>query len=188
MNTILYYSSYCKSSSKVLQILSKFEFSKDLHFICIDKRINNNGQTYAILQNGQNILIPKNIVAVPSLLIINQDCKVISGVENIMNYLQPTINRNIQQSTKNNNVPMCSNADDHYTSFEGFESCIMSDHFSFYDQHHSTNVFQPNVTNNERNSIDENKIKMDDASSLIDRYKKERDRDDQLYKPQQSNI
>ena len=39
MSTILYYSNYCEHSRKLLQSLSKTDIKKDIHFICIDKRV-----------------------------------------------------------------------------------------------------------------------------------------------------
>jgi len=39
MSCILYYSKYCEISKKYLQILSKTNYQKEIHFICIDKRI-----------------------------------------------------------------------------------------------------------------------------------------------------
>ena len=38
MSNILYYSNYCDNCSKLLQIVSKLESKKDMHFINIDKR------------------------------------------------------------------------------------------------------------------------------------------------------
>ena len=39
MSCILYYSKYCEVSKKYLQLLSKSDVQKDIHFICIDKRV-----------------------------------------------------------------------------------------------------------------------------------------------------
>ena len=38
-NNILYYSNYCDNSKKLLQILSQSRIKDDIHFICIDKRM-----------------------------------------------------------------------------------------------------------------------------------------------------
>ena len=38
MSSILYYSNFCEHSKKLLQTISKSDISKDIHFICIDKR------------------------------------------------------------------------------------------------------------------------------------------------------
>lgn len=219
MSTILYYSNYCKSSNRVLQLLSKYDMKNQVHFICIDGRINKNGNMYAILPNGQEMLIPKNISAVPSLMILNQQYTVISGVDDIMNFFQKNINHQINTATKNNTVPVSTHADDGYSAFGGFGSGIVSDSFSFLDQDdselkttgngglrqmHSYATLNDDVTitpevkksrnpnggnSNPINGSSSNsnksgsRIADGDTSSLLDRYKQERDRDLQIYGP-----
>ena len=85
MSSILYYSNFCENSKKILLILSKSDIKNNMHFICIDKRIQKNNKTYVILDNYQEILLPSNITSVPSLLSIKDNYKVIVG-ENILNY------------------------------------------------------------------------------------------------------
>jgi hypothetical protein len=210
MSTILYYSNYCKSSNKVLQLLSKYDMSNQIHFICIDGRVNKNGNTYAVLPNGQEMLIPKNITAVPALLILNQQYKVVYGINDIINFFQRGIEQQVNDATKNNTVPVSTSADDGYSAFGGFGGGIVSDHFSFLDQDDNEmsaqgngglrqmhNYARPNenilytpglVTNNNSNSKNNNnetsgyKIK-DGDTSLLDKYKQERDKDLQMYGP-----
>lgn len=204
MSTVLYYSNYCKSSNKVLQLLSKYDI-KNLHFVCIDGRINKNGNTYAILPNGQEMLIPKNITAVPSLMILNQQYNVISGVDEIMNFFQRNIDRQINNATKNNTVPINTPSNNGYLEFSGFGGGIVSDHFSFLDQddtelstkgnggmrqmhNYATineDIISKNVANNTQESSG-NKIKDGDTSSLLDRYKQEREKDLKMYQPKPS--
>ena len=52
MSCILYYSNFCEPSKKLLQTVSKTEMAKDIHFICIDKRVKENDKMFIILQNG----------------------------------------------------------------------------------------------------------------------------------------
>lgn len=202
MSTILYYSNYCKSSSKVLQILSKYDLSDSVHFVCIDGRVNKNGNMYAILPNGQEMLIPKNISAVPSLLILNQQYNVISGVDNIINFFQRGIEQQVNHATRNNTVPVSTSADNGYSAFGGFGSGIVSDHFSFLDQNDEDLSTKGNgglrqmhnyallndtheISKNVQSSTDQtgNKIRDGDTASLLDRYKQERDRDLQKFTP-----
>ena len=208
MSTILYYSNYCKSSSKVLQILSKFDLSDRVHFVCIDGRVNKNGNMYAILPNSQEMLIPKNISAVPSLLILNQQYNVISGVEDIINFFQSGIEKQVKHATQNNTVPISTSGDDGYSAFGGFGGGIVSDCFSFLDQDDNEmsakgngglrqmhNYATPNdeftglgkntntTTKTNTTETTGNKIKDGDTSSLLDRYKQERDRDLQMFAP-----
>ena len=89
MSSILYYSNFCEHSKKLLQSISKANISKDIHFICIDKRIkDSNNKIYIILENGQKIIMPENISRVPALLLLNQNYQVLYG-EAIVQYFKP---------------------------------------------------------------------------------------------------
>ena len=58
MSSILYYSKYCEVSKKYLQLLSKSNVQKDVHFICIDKRVkDSNNKTYIILDSYENVSV-----------------------------------------------------------------------------------------------------------------------------------
>ena len=67
MGLILYYSNYCNNSKNLLSLISKNNIQNDIHFICIDKRINKNNKIYVILENGQELVLPHNITAVPDI-------------------------------------------------------------------------------------------------------------------------
>ena len=127
MSSILYYSNFCENSKKILLILSKSDIKNNIHFICIDKRIQKNNKTYVILDNYQEILLPNNITSVPSLLSIKDNYKVIVG-ENILNYLNP-IQNNMQNNMQNNFI----NEPDSF-SMNNNMSGIISDVYSFLDQ------------------------------------------------------
>lgn len=131
MSCILYYSNYCEPSKKLLQTVGKTQNAKDIHFICIDKRIkDNNGKIYIILQNEQKILMPENVTRVPALLLLNQNYRVIYGDE-IYQHLKPQQQVQVQQATKNNMEPI--NFQDGFNAFSGFGG-IISDNYSFLDQ------------------------------------------------------
>jgi hypothetical protein len=183
--------------------------SNQIHFICIDGRVTKNGNNYAVLPNGQEMLIPKNITAVPALLILNQQYNVIYGVNDIINFFQRGIEQQVKHATQNNNIPVSTSVDDGYSAFGGFGGGIVSDHFSFLDQDDSElsaqgngglrqmhNYARPNDniiytpglgtkknSNIKTTETSGNKIRDDDTSSLLDRYKQERDRDLQMYSP-----
>lgn len=132
MSSILYYSNYCEHSKKLLQTLSKSSCSKDMHFICIDKRIkDSNNKTFIILENGQRIILPENVVKVPALLLLNQGYNVLYG-ESILQHLKPRQETEVRQATYNNLEPLA-------FSFggggggSGFSN-IVSDQYSFLDQ------------------------------------------------------
>jgi len=127
MSCILYYSKYCEVSKKYLQILSKSNDQKDIHFICIDKRIKDaNNKTYIILENSQKIILPDNITRVPALLLLTKGYEVLYG-EKILEYLKPKQEIAVRQATKNNMEPTA-------FSFGGGFSNIVSDQYSFLDQ------------------------------------------------------
>lgn len=126
MSSILYYSNYCEHSKKLLQTLTKSNLQKDIHFICIDKRVKEaNNKTYIILENGQKIIMPENINRVPALLLLNEGYNVLYG-EAILQYFKPKQQMNVKQATNNNLEPMA-------FSFDGGFNNIVSDHYSFLD-------------------------------------------------------
>ena len=135
MSSILYYSNFCEHSKKLLQYVHKSGSTKDMHFICIDKRVkDDNGKIYIVLQNGQKILMPENVKSVPALLLMAQNYRVIYGDE-IYNFLKPQVTQNVKQATQNNMVPMA--FQDGFSAFDGFSSMgggIASDSYSFLDQ------------------------------------------------------
>jgi hypothetical protein len=126
MSTILYYSNFCEHSRKLLQTLSKSDIKKDIHFICIDKRIKENNKIFIILENGNKILMPDNIDRVPALLLLNQGYNVLYG-DSILEHFRPVQQKMVKQATQNNMEPLS-------FSFEngGFGN-VVSDQYSFLD-------------------------------------------------------
>ena len=132
MSCILYYSNYCEPSKKLLQTVMKTQNSKDIHFICIDKRERDSaGKVYIILKNGQKIIMPENVTRVPALLLLNQNYKVIYGDE-IYTHLRPQVQQQVREATKNNMEPI--NFQDGFGAFGGFGGGVVSDSYSFLDQ------------------------------------------------------
>ena len=128
MSCILYYSKYCEVSKKYLQMLSKSSSQKDIHFICIDKRVKEaNNKTYIILDNGQKIILPENVTRVPALLLLNQGYQVLYG-EQILEHLKPRQEVEVRQATRNNMEPMA------FSFGGGGFGDIVSDQYSFLDQ------------------------------------------------------
>jgi hypothetical protein len=124
MSSILYYSNFCEHSKKLLQSLSKSQVSKDLHFICIDKRTKgSDNKIYIVLENGQKIVMPENVTNVPALLLLNQNYVVLYG-DAIYNHLKPKQEVITRQATSNNMEPM---------AFSLGGGSIVSDQFSFLD-------------------------------------------------------
>ena len=130
MSCILYYSKYCEVSKKYLQLLSRTQQAqKDLHFICIDKRVKDaNNKTYIVLEDGQKIILPENVTKVPALLLMTQGYQVLYG-EQILQYLKPKQQQEVRVATQNNMEPMAFG----FGSGGGFGD-IVSDKYSFLDQ------------------------------------------------------
>jgi hypothetical protein len=126
MSSILYYSNFCEHSKKLLQSISKANVSKDIHFICIDKRTKDaNNKIYIILENGQKIIMPENVSRVPALLLLNQNYQVLYG-EAIVQHLKPKQEALIKKATQNNLEPMA-------FGFGGGFGNVTSDQYSFLD-------------------------------------------------------
>jgi hypothetical protein len=127
MSSILYYSNYCENCKRLLQALSQSSVKDGIHFICIDKRHKgNNGATYVVLENGQDLLLPPTITKVPALLLLNKGHHVLFG-DDIDNHLTPQQETVNMVATKNNGEPLAFSL-----ASSGFG--VASDNFSFLDQ------------------------------------------------------
>ena len=129
MSCILYYSKYCDVCKKYLQLLSKTDTQKDIHFICIDKRVKeSNNKTYIILENSQKIILPENVTKVPALLLLTQGYQVLYG-EQILQHLKPQQQQEVKNATQNNMEPMAFSL-----GGGGSFGDVVSDQYSFLDQ------------------------------------------------------
>ena len=126
MSSILYYSNFCEHSKKLLQVVSKSQVSKDIHFICIDKRVTEGGKIYVILENQQKLLLPENVARVPALLLLNNN-QILYG-EHIYNNLKSKNEVVTQKVTQNNMEPMAFSLGN-----SGGFSGVTSDQYSFLD-------------------------------------------------------
>ena len=79
MNGILYYSNNCPKCNALLHKIGKTSKRNELHFLCVDSRTNEDGQTYLELKTGEKVLLPVTITKVPALLLLDRGCMVIFG-------------------------------------------------------------------------------------------------------------
>ena len=130
MGKIIYYSNFCENCKNLLNVISKTDLQKSIHFICIDKRNQKNGKTYIILETNQEVLLPDNITSVPALLLLQDNFRTLFG-NDILDYLKP-----IEREEKN----VATNYQGEPTSYimggntGGFGFGVMSDAYSFLDQ------------------------------------------------------
>ena len=104
---------------------SQSQVKNDIHFICIDNRVTKEGDTFIILPNQKEIILPKTVDKVPALLLLNRGNQVLYG-QNIIQYLNPVKN-NIQERLRNVEP-------DAFCLSDINNSGVMSDSFSFLDQ------------------------------------------------------
>jgi hypothetical protein len=125
MSSILYYSNFCDHSKKLLQTITKTNVQKDIHFICIDKRVKEGNKIFIVLETGQKIVMPESVTRVPALLLLTQGYKVLYG-EAILQHMRPKQEVEVRKATQNNLEPMA-------FSFGGGLGDITSDQYSFLD-------------------------------------------------------
>ena len=125
MTSVFYYSNFCEHSRKILQKISKTDVAKNVHFLCIDKRITDkSGKTFIITENQQQIILPNIITKVPALMNLN-NFSVTFG-DDIYFQLKPAEEVAVQKATQNNMEPMS-------FSMSSNMFGIVSDQYSFLD-------------------------------------------------------
>lgn len=129
MSQILYYSNFCQNSQRLLQTLKQSACQKDIHFLCVDRRVKgHDGTTNIVLQNGQQVQLPPTITKVPALLLPNRGFQVLFG-EQIYQFLQPREKQAMASATNNQGEPECFA----FGSGGIASGCIASDQYSFWD-------------------------------------------------------
>jgi len=124
MSLILYYSNHCEPSKNLLQTISRSKIKEEIHFVCIDKRIQgNDGATYIILENNQQMVLPPTVTKVPALLLLNRGHQVLFG-QQIYQHLQPKEEQYTTQATNFNQEPL---------AFSLTEMGGNSDNYSYLD-------------------------------------------------------
>ena len=125
MSSVLYYSNFCNYSKNTIQKLNKIGVGKDVHFICIDKRVKEGNNVYIVLENGQKIIMPPIISRVPALLLLNNNYTILYGEDILENFKQSS-ELNVKVATNNNLEPSAFSLGN-----SGFG--IVSDNYSFLD-------------------------------------------------------
>ena len=125
---IMYYSTHCEHSRKLLQEISKTNLRQQMHFICIDKRVRgSHGEILIVLDNGSAIPLPPHVKTVPTLMITDDNARLIEG-QQIYDYLFPKQDHDISKQGMNaNNGPLPFSVG----TMGGF---VVSDTYSFLSQ------------------------------------------------------
>jgi hypothetical protein len=103
---VLYYSNYCKHSTKVLDFLVKGGLVETLNCICVDKRKRHpqTNQIVVYLENGKQATMPPNVHSVPSLLLVSDNYKLVMGSEIIKHY-EPKVRAKLASANFHNGEP-----------------------------------------------------------------------------------
>jgi SUMO ligase MMS21 Smc5/6 complex component len=70
MTELLFYSTKCNFCAKMLIELRNL---KKIYYVCVDNTVTINNKKYAVLSNGNHILIIPEITSIPSLLIVQDE-------------------------------------------------------------------------------------------------------------------
>ena len=126
MSIVLYYSNQCNHSKELLRMLSKSQKSKDIHFVCIDKREQHkDGGVHILLDNGDRLLLPPNIKSVPAMLLLDHGNRVVSGLAEIKHFLKPGEVEITNKADKLNGEPLAFSFDE--------MGHTLSDNYSYLD-------------------------------------------------------
>ena len=134
MSSILFYSKNCNQCNTLLANISKHD-TKDVHFVCIDNRRKNaDGSIKAILPNNKEFLVPPNVTSVPSLLLLTRGNRILVGVKEVTDHLQPIIELNHKFPESNDHVAPITEPAAFGTWDTAGCTGVVSDLYSYLDQ------------------------------------------------------
>jgi hypothetical protein len=119
----LYFSKYCRHSSKLLEDLNQLGMSKKFNYISIDKRVVKQNVTYILNPDGTTFPLPPMISRVPVLL-LKPNHEILVG-DQILEYVKPQVKNIDEEKTMLFNEP-------NPYMLKGDRS-VVSDEFSFLD-------------------------------------------------------
>ena len=132
MTSVLYYSNYCSNCTELLQLLAKSKVKDEIHFICIDRRMNNpKGGVLVVLPNGSNLPLPEGVTKVPAMLLLNKGNNIIFG-KHILEFLQPREEEHRAKAVMHNGEPLAYMLGGGGGGGSGYG--VVSDNYSFLDQ------------------------------------------------------
>lgn len=99
----LYFSKYCKFSTKIIDQLNKIGVNDKFIYISIDKRFTKNNVTYILNPDGSSFPLPPMINRVPVLL-LKPNYEILSG-DQILDYIKPQAKNINEERTIINQEP-----------------------------------------------------------------------------------
>lgn len=118
---VLYYSSHCPHSNKIIDKLSKSLIKDDFNYISLDNRLVRENKIFVKLRNGEDFEIEENINKVPALSLESYGNRILFGNE-ILDFI------NMKEKELNNN-----DLEPSPFSFYGGCDNIVSDFYSYLD-------------------------------------------------------
>ena len=129
MSSVLYYSNYCSHSKSILAKLSRSSIKSEIHFLCIDKRVSENGKLYIILEDGSKILLPNGITKVPALLLLYKNNEILFG-KDVHDFFDLKL-KNVEEIKRVD--PRTDKIEPESFSLNDISGSVHSDNFSFVD-------------------------------------------------------
>ena len=143
MSAIMYYSTKCRNCDKILSELTRTEVQKDIHFVCIDNRVKKNDHVYAVLESGEEVVLPREVSKVPALLLLRENNRILFG-NDIYNILDIKVKEETSKATRGNMEPhdFAFTGNIHSTAYssidetadEGLEGCYASASYDNLEQ------------------------------------------------------
>lgn len=129
MSRVLYYSNFCSHCKNILVKLSNTEIKSSIHFLNIDKRFKIEGKVYIMLENGDKILLPKEISKVPALMLLYKNNEIIYG-EDIHKHFDLLLEN---EKIKTHGDPRTSQIEPQCFSMSDAHGFVKSDVYSYLD-------------------------------------------------------
>jgi hypothetical protein len=85
---VVFYSNRCDHSRELLSKLARHPVSKEIAFVCVDRREIQGSSTYAVLEDEKRVKLPAELSEVPAVLLLEKGNVLVSGSA-VSAYLPP---------------------------------------------------------------------------------------------------
>ena len=153
MSMILYYSNLCENSKKILHEITRTDIQNDVHFVCVDSRMQQGGNTIVVLETGETVLVPKQVVRVPAMFII-EDARFLFGNE-IHDLIGTSCQKKLEDATSGQLEPF-GFATNYYSNIDEVES--VAGYYASATHDNMQNIITP-PEDYKSDKVDEDSIK-----------------------------